>query len=70
VFLATLVTTLMASTAASSEPAISGRADPSLWPAIEWPMQDDPAVIKRVDALLASLSLEQKVGQLVQSVGR
>ncbi|MFY2763839.1 glycoside hydrolase family 3 N-terminal domain-containing protein [Arenimonas sp. MALMAid1274] len=52
--------------AASEAPSSKGVADPSQWPAITPPVQDDPALIRRVDALLASLSLEQKVGQLVQ----
>ncbi len=51
---------------AQAAPAASGIADPASWPALEWPLQDDPALVRRVDTLLASLSLEQKVGQLVQ----
>jgi beta-glucosidase len=50
----------------ATAPAAPGRADPASWPAIEQPVVDDPALVQRVDALLASLSLEQKVGQLVQ----
>lgn len=62
-----LASLLAAGTAGSAEtPASPGQADPALWPAITSPVQDDPALIRRVDALLASLSLEQKVGQLVQ----
>ncbi len=61
---ASLFAAAVTSTAAA--PAPSGVADPATWPAIEWPLDDDPALIERVDALLASMSLEQKVGQLVQ----
>lgn len=59
---------LLASTACgtASERAAPGVADPASWPAIDWPVQDDPALVQRVDRLLESLSLEQKVGQLVQ----
>src|SRR3569623_2520846 len=40
-------------------------ADPSHWPAVA-PMQQDPAIERRIDTLLAAMSLEQKVGQIVQ----
>ena len=40
-------------------------ADPAHWPAVT-PMARDPAIERRIDALLAAMSLEQKVGQIVQ----
>ena len=39
---------------------------PELWPQPKWPFADDPALDKRVDTLLASMSVEEKVGQIVQ----
>ncbi|MGQ0798980.1 MAG: glycoside hydrolase family 3 N-terminal domain-containing protein [Pseudomarimonas sp.] len=56
----------VADTTTATALAASGRANPMSWPAIDSPMNDDAALIERVDTLLASLSLEQKVGQLVQ----
>jgi beta-glucosidase len=40
-------------------------ADPSHWPAVT-PMAQDPSIERRIDTLLAAMSLEQKVGQIVQ----
>jgi beta-glucosidase len=40
-------------------------ADPSHWPRVT-PVAQDPAIEQRIDALLAAMSLEQKVGQIVQ----
>jgi beta-glucosidase len=43
-----------------------GEAHPALWPATHSRGLVDPATEKRVGKLLASLSLEEKVGQMVQ----
>ncbi|WP_425511250.1 glycoside hydrolase family 3 N-terminal domain-containing protein [Pseudomarimonas salicorniae] len=39
---------------------------PELWPRLESPMARDPVIEQRVDSLLAKMSLEDKVGQVVQ----
>lgn len=36
------------------------------WPKAKWPLANDPAMEKRIDALIASMTLEEKVGQIVQ----
>ncbi|RYF33652.1 MAG: 1,4-beta-D-glucan glucohydrolase, partial [Comamonadaceae bacterium] len=38
----------------------------SPWPDVSWPLADDPALEKRIDELLATMTVEEKVGQLVQ----
>lgn len=56
-------------TTAASEAADTGSATvhPELWPAAKSPAAiTDAATEKRIDALLAKMTIEQKVGQLVQ----
>ena len=36
------------------------------WPAVTWPFEADPALETRVAELMAKMSIEEKVGQLVQ----
>ena len=54
--------------AAAAPPAAAadGTINPDTWPAPEWPLQADPELEKKLDALLASMTLEEKVGQIVQ----
>ena len=56
------------SCATAASPVIAaaeqGVADPARWPAIAAPAAD-PAVEARIDALIAAMSLEQKVGQII-----
>lgn len=42
-------------------------ANPSQWPVIRAPDLKDAAIERRIDALLRAMSLEQKVGQVVQA---
>ncbi|WP_294294885.1 exo 1,3/1,4-beta-D-glucan glucohydrolase [uncultured Sphingomonas sp.] len=42
-----------------------GTADPARWPQVAAPSRD-AAIERRIDALIAAMSLEQKVGQIVQ----
>jgi len=53
---------------ASSSPdaKASAVADPGQWPAMKSPLAADPALERRIKALLAKMSVEEKVGQLVQ----
>src|SRR5690606_4195246 len=55
-------------TAPAVEPAASQAmvAQPQNWPRVDWPLPHDAALEARVDALLATMSVEEKVGQIVQ----
>src|SRR5690606_18210812 len=53
-----------ANAATASETA--GAVDPAQWPAVEWPFSADAELEKQVDDLLATLSVEEKVGQIIQ----
>ncbi|MFT3755570.1 MAG: glycoside hydrolase family 3 N-terminal domain-containing protein [Pseudoxanthomonas sp.] len=44
----------------------TGNIDPAQWPQVAWPLAQDPALEKRIDELLATLTVEEKVGQIVQ----
>ncbi len=46
--------------------AAAGEARPALWPAMRSPVAPDPALERRVQRLLAGMSVEDKVGQIVQ----
>jgi beta-glucosidase len=39
---------------------------PAAWPQPAWPLPADPALERRIDALMATLSVEEKVGQIIQ----
>jgi beta-glucosidase len=47
-------------------PAASAQANPASWPALAMQRQRDPAIEARIDALLADMNVEDKVGQLLQ----
>jgi beta-glucosidase len=53
---------------ASGRPVLASgtTVHPELWPAVRPALASDPAVESRLDALLAGMTLEQKVGQLIQ----
>ncbi|KRG72521.1 1,4-beta-D-glucan glucohydrolase [Stenotrophomonas terrae] len=48
------------------QPAASTASDANVWPQVAWPLPEDPALEKRISELMASMSVEEKVGQLVQ----
>ncbi|KAF1687051.1 1,4-beta-D-glucan glucohydrolase [Pseudoxanthomonas broegbernensis] len=53
--------------AADAAPSANdGSIHPELWPQPEWPFPADPALEQKVDDLLASMTLEEKVGQIIQ----
>lgn len=53
--------------AASADTAANANAiDPAHWPQPAWPLAEDPALEQRIDELLATMTLEEKVGQIVQ----
>jgi beta-glucosidase len=46
--------------------ASSASVDPQLWPQLGSPLGADPALEQRVESILGALSVEEKVGQVVQ----
>lgn len=46
--------------------SMSSIADPANWPAITSPIPEDPVIEGKITRLMARMSLEQKVGQIVQ----
>jgi beta-glucosidase len=47
--------------------AAPGIADPAQWPRIADPVKRDPAIERRILSIMAKMSLEQKVGQVIQA---
>jgi beta-glucosidase len=39
---------------------------PQIWPSPKWPLPTDTSVEQRVQALLKKMTLEEKIGQIVQ----
>ncbi|NZA28645.1 exo 1,3/1,4-beta-D-glucan glucohydrolase [Luteimonas sp. SJ-92] len=57
--------------AAASPPTADGGApsaeiDSAQWPEVDWPLAADPDLENRIDALLATMTVEEKVGQIIQ----
>src|SRR4051812_10237451 len=46
--------------------AFSATPHPSIWPTPRWPLPADPAAEQRVQSLLKRMTLEEKVGQVIQ----
>src|SRR5690348_16139111 len=55
-----------AQSAAQTTGALSAVPTPSIWPTPRWPLPQDPAIEQRVRALLERMTLEEKVGQVIQ----
>lgn len=55
-----------ASLAAPTAAGQSGIAHPSLWPSPEWPLARQPATEQRITDLIGRMSVEEKVGQVIQ----
>jgi beta-glucosidase len=63
-----LLTLLCSAVAANAQPSPGkGIATPKLWPIVKDPVAKDPAIEARIKDLLSRMSLEQKVGQVVQA---
>jgi beta-glucosidase len=54
-------------TAETIAPVAPGTANPSLWPAYDYPVPTRPEHEARIAALMARMTIEEKVGQLVQA---
>ena len=57
---------MLAASALTAPPALAQIAHPDRWPAAVSPIARDAALEARITALMARMSLEQKVGQVVQ----
>jgi beta-glucosidase len=51
----------------STPAADAATVHPELWPKGHWPLPSDPALEARVHALLATMTAEDKVGQMIQA---
>ena len=51
----------------TSETAENGRIHPEKWPALESAVQPDPEVERRAAEILGRMTLEEKVGQIIQA---
>ena len=65
--LVSLAGTLLLAAAPSFAAAGSATVHPQLWPRLRSPLPPDPALERRVRALLARMSVEAKVGQMIQA---
>ena len=55
---------------AQTAPSVADTAKlvhPEMWPAPRWPYPADPTIERRVAALLARITVEEKVGQVIQA---
>ncbi len=66
---ATMVAFGLGLTAAMSDaaPTTPGTADPVNWPVLEDSVRADPAIERRIRAIMTKMSIEQKVGQVIQA---
>lgn len=64
--LAAAVCTVHAAGPSQGQPG-AATIDPAHWPQPVWPLADDPALERRLDALLAAMTVEEKVGQTIQA---
>ncbi len=62
IWIVPLLAAMCASTA-----ALSQIANPALWPVVKNPVPADPKVEARIKAIMSKMSLEQKVGQVIQA---
>jgi beta-glucosidase len=59
-------TTTAATPPPATTPANANTITPANWPEVKWPLPADAALEARVDALLKSMTVEEKVGQIIQ----
>ncbi|GGE12859.1 hypothetical protein GCM10011529_19050 [Polymorphobacter glacialis] len=61
-----VVTLLAAGVPSAGQSDLSPVANPANWPRVTSKLQRDPAIERRIAALLARMSIEDKVGQMLQ----
>ncbi|CAN5257062.1 exo 1,3/1,4-beta-D-glucan glucohydrolase [soil metagenome] len=64
--MAALAATLLAGQGVAADAPLSSVAHPALWPAVAAKPARDPKIEKRIDALMKAMSVEDKVGQIIQ----
>ncbi|KRA50894.1 exo 1,3/1,4-beta-D-glucan glucohydrolase [Pseudoxanthomonas sp. Root630] len=64
--LAALVLALVACKGDDKAAAPATAADANPWPQVAWPLAEDTALEKRITDVMATMTVEEKVGQLVQ----
>ena len=64
--LAALVLALVACKGDDKAAAPATAADANPWPQVAWPLTEDAALEQRITDLIATMTVEEKVGQLVQ----
>src|SRR5437870_12792747 len=52
--------------AADAKPADPAAVHPEIWPSPKWPFDKDAALDDKVAALLTKMTVEEKVGQVIQ----
>ena len=52
--------------APAAAPADAGAIDPANWPDTAWPLAEDAALEQKITELMATMTVEEKVGQIVQ----
>ena len=57
----------LTATMSDAAPAAPGVADAANWPVIADPVRPNPAIERRIRSIMAKMSLEQKVGQVIQA---
>jgi beta-glucosidase len=57
----------LTATMSEATPAAPGVADPAKWPVVADPVRADPAIERRIHSIMAKMSIEQKVGQVIQA---
>jgi beta-glucosidase len=67
VLASSFIASIPARAAAAPPPTSFGRTRPHLWPRLAAPLAPDPALERRIALLLARMTLEQKVSQLIQA---
>lgn len=63
----TVLTSAIVPNAVLGQDSPQSTANPAIWPRAKSTGLIDPATEKKIDALLAKLSLEQKIGQMIQA---
>ena len=66
-------TALIALACAASAPAwsatgaLSTTVHPALWPRVQWPLPESPRLQRRIAAIIARMTVPEKVGQIIQA---